>query len=827
MSFCLTELYLWSLKNTLLVGDEDLGVRVYHEKRESALHPDYVYTEEKQQFLESRGFPWTLKNKRPEKLRDNLTELEELMQSSECVLSKWKNKYVCQLLFGSGVLVSLSLSGPQLEKVVIDRTLVGKLISNPISDAVFTDRFIILSFLKENKLCLIQFAKKTGSPDINKHLEKLSSLDFKISYIDIPGPRGRQLNRHLTINCIQDLVICWWPVPADDVWPWSPVSSEKDKANCVLLGCTANRIEVLSYFRTEGDLLDAGFSINQPYQVYTVENSMNSDKEPMADSCIYECARNKIQCISVTRIPLRSKVISCCRNISEDKLVLGCEDSSLILYEAHRRMTLLGQAELLPALIRWHPSGAIFVVSSNQGELQIFDMALTTIKMQLLSEDISPKSTLQCSKYFAVASSLVEIQWTVPHMSLQSIDNDDIHNLLFIRFDGGPLGVLQFKLGAISRGQLGPMEIFSQYLRFDEIDEAIGVLSCMNWDTRAHQCYTCMSAIVNHLLRQKLTPVREAQLETSLGTFYSPASPLLDTVVLEYRDPISRYARRFFHHLLRYQRFEKAFLLAVDIGARDLFMDIHYLALDKGELALAKVAMKKANEIDAESISTGVGYHAVTWMCPEPTCHTECIKSVFMCTAAAMCILTHFASFTELSAEIHEEAMVSTAMKRLTFRYPSSIAYPPPLFISFSHLRLLQLPVHQLLYHMTGKPPIRSRNMVFDAKYRTTSFTAWQEHKGTLGRQDDVSESFVDLSLMPQEAQTFSEGFPSVDMECPTHRRNTSRQLVHIENEIGIEAYAESLDKTLRWNQGHSKSVREEEDTGGSNSLKVVHFGLV
>lgn len=39
-----------------------------------------------------------------------------------------------QLLFGSGVLVSLSLSGPQLEKVVIDRSLVGKLISDTISD---------------------------------------------------------------------------------------------------------------------------------------------------------------------------------------------------------------------------------------------------------------------------------------------------------------------------------------------------------------------------------------------------------------------------------------------------------------------------------------------------------------------------------------------------------------------------------------------------------------------------------------------------------------------------------------------------------------------
>lgn len=58
--------------------------------------------------------------------------------------------------------------------------------------------------------------------------------------------------------------------------------------------------------------------------------------------------------------------------------------------------------------------------------------------------------------------------------------------------------------------------------------------------------------------------------------------------------------------MLRYQRFEKAFLLAVDIGARDLFMDIHYLALDMGELALAEVARRRADDIDVESVCSGV-----------------------------------------------------------------------------------------------------------------------------------------------------------------------------------------------------------------------------
>ncbi|XP_016079678.1 PREDICTED: WD repeat-containing and planar cell polarity effector protein fritz homolog [Miniopterus natalensis] len=607
MSFCLTELHLWSLKNTLHIGDRDIGIYQYYDKKDQSVSAtEHGNLEAKQKLAESRDYPWTLKNRRPEKLRDSLKELEELMQNSHCVLSKWKNKYVCQLLFGSGVLVSLSLSGPQLEKVVIDRSLVGKLISDTISDALLTDSFIILSFLAQNKLCFIQFTKKMGSPDVNKRLEKLSALDYKISYYEIPGPVNRTTERHLAINCAQDTVVCWWPLVSDDVWPWAPISSEKDRANLLLLGYAQGRLEVLSSVRTEWDPLDVRFGTKQIYQVLTVEHSFSADKEPMADSCIYECVRNKILCVSVTRIPLRSKAISCCRNVTEDKLILGCEDSSVILYETHRGVTLLAQAELLPSLISCHPSGTILLVGSNQGELQIFDMALSPINIQLLAEDYSPRETLQFNKFFDVSSSLAQMQWVAPQVVSQKPETGGIYDLLFLRFDRGPLGVLWFKFGIFTQGQLGLVDLIFQYIHYDEICEAINILSSMDWDTLGHQCFISMSAIVNHLLRQKLTPQREAQLEASLGTFYAPARPLLDTTILEYRDQISKYARRFFHHLLRYQRFEKAFLLAVDIGARDLFMDIHYLALDRGELALAQVARKRAGDIDAESITSGV-----------------------------------------------------------------------------------------------------------------------------------------------------------------------------------------------------------------------------
>ncbi|XP_058038453.1 WD repeat-containing and planar cell polarity effector protein fritz homolog isoform X2 [Ahaetulla prasina] len=606
MTVFLSEMHLWSMKSILYVEDKDIGVYQYHEKKDPEPQMKVGYLYEKQQLAECRNYPWVLKNKRPEKLRDTLKELEELMQNSQCVLSKWKSKDVCQLLFPSGILVSLSLSGPQLEQVVIDRTLMGKFISNTISDAVLTDTFMIFSFWEQSKLCFFQLSKKPNSPDVNKRLEKLSNFDFKISYIDIPGLGNRRKKRHLTINNVQNMVICWWSAAKDELWPWSPVSGKRERANLLLLKCEHGNLEILSYIHTDGDPLDVRFSMYNPHQFHTVEQSASADQKPMVDSCIYEYVRNKVHCVAITKIPLTSKAISCCRNITEDKLVLGCEDSSVVLYEAYRQVTLSTEAKLLPALMCCHPSAAIILIGSSQGELQLFDMALSPIKMQLLAEDFSPKSTLQFSENFEISSSLTQIQWAIPQDSSQDIDVLGIHDLLLFRFDKGPVGVLHFKTGVTPRGQLGLVEIIQEYIHQDEIYEAINILNGMNWNTVGHHCYVSLCAIINYLLRQKLTHIREAQLEATLGTFYAPTRPLSETTVLGYRDQISRYARRFFHHLLRHQRFEKAFLLAVDIGARDLFMDIHYFALDKGELALAEVAKKKANNIDTESITTRV-----------------------------------------------------------------------------------------------------------------------------------------------------------------------------------------------------------------------------
>lgn len=67
----------------------------------------------------------------------------------------------------------------------------------------------------------------------------------QISYVDIPGLGNRRIKRHLTINHVQNMVICWWSAAKDELWPWSPVSSKRERANLLLLKCEHGNLEVI------------------------------------------------------------------------------------------------------------------------------------------------------------------------------------------------------------------------------------------------------------------------------------------------------------------------------------------------------------------------------------------------------------------------------------------------------------------------------------------------------------------------------------------------------------------------------------------------------
>ncbi|XP_064600125.1 WD repeat-containing and planar cell polarity effector protein fritz homolog [Liolophura sinensis] len=603
MVTCIGDLHIWTLRNQTIIPDSLVGCHTYHDKGESVSPLEHPYYEERQQYSESRNITWTPKNRRPEKLRESLKETEEYLAQFRCVQFRWLLSHHLQVVLSNGCLITFTLSGESgdVDKILIDKSLVGKLSSDVASDTLVTDLFVLTSYPDKPKVDFVYFMKRPAVTEINRKLEKLASWEPKVVQLEIPGPTGRRLQRKLSCNTHQDSVLIWWPTSSEDAWPWAPITSDKEKGNMVVLSVNGPRAEVLTYTRTEFDPIYATFSSLHSNQVLTLEKTLGSGGEVNVGACSYEINRSKIQRTAVTTIPLKSGVVCQGKNPSEEKLVLGCEDGTLVLYDSQRKVTQYTHTALqTPSVIAWHPGGTIFFVASERGELQLFDMALSPLMFQLLTEDPCPRRVIQLGTFFRSPVTLTHMQWCPFRTEVNSNSTDS----LVLSFERGPVSVLQFSLGVLSQERFSAVELIKEYIKHKQFDEAVNLLCCLNWDTDGATCYFSLSTIMNHILRMPLNADRESQLEASLGSFYAPKQAISELTILEYRDPISRLARRFFHHLLRYARFDKAFLLAVDIGARDLFMDLHYMALDKGETALAEVSRQKAEQIETGSLGT-------------------------------------------------------------------------------------------------------------------------------------------------------------------------------------------------------------------------------
>ena len=145
------------------------------------------------------------------------------------------------------------------------------------------------------------------------------------------------------------------------------------------------------------------------------------------------------------------------------------------------------------------------------------------------------------------------------------------------------------------------------------------------------------SLLVITTVTLSLSPAHAGQLERSLATFFQAPDGLVSRQVLTaYHSYVTNLRRRFFHLLLRHRRLERAFTLAEDINAKDLFMvyrtvscilynyiriavnfyectsdkfyylqDIHFVALGMGEAQLAELAKKKAVSVSSSDSFIG------------------------------------------------------------------------------------------------------------------------------------------------------------------------------------------------------------------------------
>lgn len=189
--------------------------------------------------------------------------------------------------------------------------------------------------------------------------------------------------------------------------------------------------------------------------------------------------------------------------------------------------------------------------------------------------------------------------------SQKFIQND---SYILCLFENGPIAMIRLLCGNGHKGDIHTSGftadvLIHQYLKVNNVQKAINVLLCLNWDIYGSMLMISLHKIANYIFKQPFQPEREIQLQKALGSFFVPVKPLCMETKSEFGDQVKDIARKFFQYLLRNKSFEKAFTLAIDIDDEDLFMDLTNCAKENGCIELAQDSYLKAEQLISRSDS--------------------------------------------------------------------------------------------------------------------------------------------------------------------------------------------------------------------------------
>ncbi|XP_060532114.1 WD repeat-containing and planar cell polarity effector protein fritz isoform X2 [Cylas formicarius] len=540
----LSKIHFWTTQEDVILKSTDWGAFKYYFKKDSG---SSVYEQAKKQYCDQSGILYVPHNKRPEKLRDKLKEFEEHLIHNKVVCYSWDNNKL-KLLLSTGLITVLTLNERtgDLLSISFDKQLSSKLQVNIICDGILFGSQVIC-------VCNDGHVLGFGGP-------------WRDGWV-LEGSARRHLNFH------NDWLVAWGKAGAEHPQPWSPLAKDHQRANLHLYGIGVREPELLAYKKTEGEPLLVVISKVSKGTIILVEQKVTQKGAVSIEVINFELIGNNLKRISVTSVPLQTQVSCSALSDSEDRLLIGCIDGSLALLDRNRGSTRTIKASFIPTLACWHQQSVLVAIANERGLIQYYDTALTCVKSQFLSEDCTPTALLDLSGYFSAQSRIVSVNWGPKD--------------LIVSFEQGPLALITHVVGSLNFKTIG-----KRYL--DSVDKAIKLL--LSWEFNEKSFYI-LQKIVAYLLRRPLSDEIAQHLQNALGSFHSPALPLSYQVRHRFGHQVFSLTRRFFHQLVRASMFETAFLLAVDIGHHDLFMDLHYIAVKIGETEMAAAARAQASAL--------------------------------------------------------------------------------------------------------------------------------------------------------------------------------------------------------------------------------------
>ncbi|XP_064395899.1 WD repeat-containing and planar cell polarity effector protein fritz homolog [Halichondria panicea] len=595
MATFLCHIHFWTLKalSPGTASGSDIGKHVYHDKRRDK--HDHRDTMEvcRTEWAEGRGLTWTPHNKKPDKLREAIREYEEMMSAHRAVAVSWKTHRHCLLLLENGILITFVLSkcSGEVERILIDRSLVPRL-QTTMDTAMFSGSHIFLTLSENPRPGIVSLSHRRTSAaqvpltlqktDSGRRLDKLSAQDPKVLFSEQGGlPVGRA-ERVLRVS--EGLVAVWWR----EEW------TANTGYNLLLFTITNDALEFSCGAELNGDPVEMQFSNLKSNMLLSLEKTSDSTYQCYS----YTCWDHRLtRSSSEDTISSQADVVACEWNKEESMVLLGCENTTLILHDClSNRPDITAQAFFYPiSLIRWHSGGGVVMVCGPRGELQSFDIALNPLTFQTLSDTPSP--LLQIGSYFVSPVQLQLGEWGT------QLDGETNDNFV-LAFDRGPVVLVKIELGVLSRGQLGPAEIVAEYVRENTMSKAIKVLNQLSWTSQQNECFICLTLIMDHLLTQPLSRETEGQMLECLAFFQSES--VTEDAHYSYKTRITHLTRRLCHLLIRHKKLMRAMEVAEVVGVCDLFMDVHFLAVDMNNVNVAELAKQKAEKTTRSDFITDV-----------------------------------------------------------------------------------------------------------------------------------------------------------------------------------------------------------------------------
>ena len=584
------------------------------------------------------------------------TFLNQFLTSTNSSIKKmiWLSNSRIFLMLQDATIIWLiidTISG-DLVKILIDKSLSVsssnianslKLSGDKISDCLWIESkkspVLAISYSDKSKLDLISFNKFKALTEIlantENKLEKLASFEPVLISYEFSCPNMYKIEKKLSYFKSSQTFTIWWPNDGQLVWHPSNKSESSSlldredlRNNVLVLSTNLTDLNLMEYlFKSDGLLLSLHYlddlnliaieqteTNNHKYLIniykYELPNEIiknefqtkEEDEEEKPD----KQANKKSHKIKQTSFCLNSKIFSIEQiRISKKFILMLSIDQTLIIYDLDQNIVnkfKINDSSIFNG-IEWLIDDLIFCVFNTSGQIKLFDIAFNLL-------DLSYMTRFHC-EFKSLSQYLSENLFNSNNklagfISSRQIVTDSLWSCF--TFTNGPFGLFRLALP----GYFNQISLINHYIKNSQLNQnenedlvrkyltcSVNLLKMFNWNQEPLICLTSLYKILNFVFtdRVKFDNKIEYLCEESLATFYKPNRSLLDSIIFDYKYQVNIYARKFFFHLLKNGNLNKSFLLAVDIGSKDLINDLYYASLERNELQLAEICRKKYHEL--------------------------------------------------------------------------------------------------------------------------------------------------------------------------------------------------------------------------------------